>query len=347
MKQIGFYDEEDRLEKLSKLGDSLEKLNRIIDWEMFRPEIAEVFHKEAKGAGGRPPFDHIMMFKILVLQRVYNLSDDQTEYQINDRISFMRFLGLSISDRIPDAKTIWLFRDTLVKANVIKKLFDKFTNKLDEEHIITRTGSILDATFIEAPIQRNHGDEEKQVRKGEVPEEWKKPENKNKLRQKDVDAKHTRKGNKSYYGYKNHIKADADSKLITNYSTSEASMHDSQKAGTLIDDKDQAIYGDSAYIGPYVQSCIPEGCENRIHKRGTKYKAISEEEKLNNHIKSKTRCRIEHIFGFMTQVFRGLTVRSIGIRRADFNIGLTNLTYNLFRYEFLRRESSRSFLGTP
>lgn len=131
MKQIGIFDESSRLNKLSKLGDALERLNRIIDWEMFRPIIAQVRTKEHKGAGVRPPYDDILMFKILVLQRLYNLSDGQTEYQINDRMSFMRFLGLTISDTIPDAKTIWLFREQLTQAKIIKELFNTFENRLE------------------------------------------------------------------------------------------------------------------------------------------------------------------------------------------------------------------------
>ena len=103
---------------------------------------------------GRPSYDVILMFKILVLQRLYNLSDDQMEFQINDRMSFMRFLGLGLECRVPDAKTIWLFRDKLTKANVIKLLFDQFTAQLEAANIITRTGSIVDATFVDAPRQR-------------------------------------------------------------------------------------------------------------------------------------------------------------------------------------------------
>ncbi len=86
----GIFDEDIRLAKLSELGDSLVKLNRVINWEMFRPLLEKATHKEKKGVGGRPPFDCVLMFKVLVLQRIYNLSDDQTEYQINDRMSFMR-----------------------------------------------------------------------------------------------------------------------------------------------------------------------------------------------------------------------------------------------------------------
>lgn len=334
---MSMFDEEIRLIKLSKLGDSLEKLNKTVEWEIFRPLLDSVFKKENKGLGGRPPYDYVMLFKVLVLQRIYNLSDEQTEYQINDRMSFMRFLGLTLEDRVPDAKTIWLFRDTLTKANVIYEMFKLFNKQLEEAHLITRTGSIVDASFVEAPRQHNHRDETEDIKRGEIPEEWKKPENKNKLRQKDTDARYTRKGNETHYGYKNHIKADADSKLIEDYRVTSATVHDSQMLPSLIDEKDRAIYADSAYWGKPVAMSLPESVENRIHVRGTKELALNEEQKASNRIKSKTRCRIEHIFGFISGVMHGSSLRSIGIKRAEFNIGLTNLIYNFYRYEILKR----------
>ncbi len=336
--QIGMFDEERRLEKISKIGDSLEKLNRVVNWEMFRPILNQVFKKEMRGKGGRPPYDYVMLFKILVLQRIYNLSDEQTEYQIYDRMSFMRFLGLTLSDRVPDAKTIWLFRDTLTQAKVIRRIFELFNKQLEEAHLITRTGTIVDATFVEAPRQHNSHEEKEKIKKGEVPEEWQKPENKNKLRQKDIDAKWTRKANVAHYGYKNHVKADAESKVITNYETTTASVHDSQVLPELLDENDQVIYADSAYWGAPVREALPEGIKNEIQERSTKQKALTQEQKENNNRKAKTRCRIEHIFGFMTVKMHGLSLRSIGIERADFNIGLTNLVYNLFRYEFFCRK---------
>lgn len=335
--QIGLWDESLRLEKLSQLGDSLEKLNQAINWEIFRPRLTKVFMKQPKGAGGRPPYDYLMMFKVLVLQRIYNLSDDQAEYQINDRMSFMRFLGLGLGDRIPDAKTIWLFRDTLTRANVIRDLFEIFNQQLEAAGLITHTGTIVDATFVEAPRQHNRRDETEEIKKGNVPEEWKKPENIHKLRQKDTDARWTRKGNHSYYGYKDHVKADADSKLITDYAVTPANVHDSQPMPGMINKTDKAVYADSAYWGKNVAEALPEGVENHIHERGTKYAPLTEEQKFNNKRKSRIRCRVEHIFGFMTGAMRGITVRSIGIARAEFNIGLTNLIYNLCRYEFLHR----------
>ena len=338
--QIGFWDESLRLEKLSQLGDCLVRLNKVIDWEIFRPTITRVYKKEHKGPGGRPPYDYVLMFKILVLQRIYNLSDDQTEYQINDRISFMRFLGLHLEDNVPDAKKIWEFKDTLTKADVIRELFDVFGKQLKDANLITHTGTIVDATFVEAPRQRNSKEERDEIKRGNVPEEWKKPEKVHKLRQKDVDATWTRKGNVAYFGYKDHVKADADSKLITDYAVTTASTHDSQPMPGMINEEDKVVYADSAYWGKTVAEQLPEKVINMIHERGTKKNPLTEEQKANNKKKGKIRCRVEHIFGFMTQSMHALTIRSVGIERAKFNIGLTNLIYNLCRYEFLHRSVS-------
>ena len=191
--QLGLFDEYERLERLSELGDPLTRLNQVMNWEMFRPELQKAFQKERKGPGGRPPYDYVMMFKILVLQKLYKLSDEQTEYQINDRMSFMRFLGIGLESRVPDAKTIWLYRETLTQAHVIDKLFSLFNAQLDEAKLITHTGSIVDATFVDAPRQRNTREENKKIKEGEVPEEWQKAENIHKLRQKDTDARWAKK----------------------------------------------------------------------------------------------------------------------------------------------------------
>lgn len=337
--QLGFFDETNRLKKLSQLGDSLEKLNNAINWEMFRPILTAALKKEHKGAGGRPPYDAVLMFKILVLQRIYNLSDDQTEYQINDRMSFMRFLGLSLGDRVPDAKTIWLFRDTLTKAGTTKQLFDCFGQMLEEEHLITHTGTIVDATFVDAPRQHNTREENQTIKSGEIPDEWQKPENAHKLAQKDTDARWTKKNNEVHYGYKDHVKADADSKLIIDFVVTDASVHDSRPLPELINEQDNVLYADSAYTGEELLASLPETVKIRVHEKGYRNRPLTEEQKENNRLKSRIRVRIEHIFGFMTGSMNGITVRSIGIKRAKFNITLTNLIYNLCRYEFLQRRT--------
>lgn len=337
MEQIGIFDEAKRLERLSQLGDSLERLNKVIPWEMFRPQLEAVFNNPGKKATGRPPFDRILMFKILVLQRIYNLSDDQTEYQINDRITFMRFLSLGINSTVPDAKTIWKFKEDLKNAGVMDNIFNLFEAKLESDGIITHKGTIIDATFADAPRQHNHHDENKEIKAGKTPEEWEKPENEAKLRQKDTDARWTKKGNETHYGYKDHVKADADSKMITGYDVTSAEVHDSQRFGELLDEKDQVVYADSGYAGEGPEASVPEGIEKQVMERAHRNHPLTEEQKKANHQKSHIRVRIEHIFGYMTGHMHGITVRSIGLARARFNLALTNLVYNLCRYECIGR----------
>jgi IS5 family transposase len=331
MGQFSLFGEVDRLARLSQLGDCLERL-KIINWESFRPELQAATSKERKSKAGRPPYDVVMLFKVLVLQRLYNLSDDQTEYQINDRISFMRFLGLTLNDRVPDAKTIWLFRDTLTKAGAIEKLFACFGEQLETQGLITHKGTIVDATFVDAPKQRNTRKENETIKNGEVPEEW--SDHPHKLAQKDTDARWAKKNQETHYGYKDHAKVDADSKSITDYAVTSAEVHDSNEFENFLNEEDQVVYADSAYVGKN----IPQGVENRVNEKGYKGKPLTEAQKESNRQKSKTRARIEHVFGFITGSMHGLTLRSIGIKRARFNIGLTNLVYNMCRYSTLKRK---------
>lgn len=335
--QIGFLDTENRYERLTQLGDPLEKLNGAIDWEIFREKLTAVCQKEDYTKGGRPPIDVIIKFKASVLRHIYNLSYEQTEYQINDRLSFMRFLGLGLGDRVLDSNTLSNFENKLAEAKVMEELFCMFDAVLEREGLITHKGTIVDATFVDAPRQRNSRDENKKIKNNEIPEEWEKPENKPKLAQKDTDARWAKKGNETHFGYKDHVKCDAESKLITNYMVTDAAVHDSQACTELLEPTDRIIYADSAYSSAEIANNLPEGCENQICEKGVRNHPLTEEQKENNRRKSKTRCRIEHIFGFMTNSMHGITVRSIGIVGACFNIGITNLIYNFFRYEFLKR----------
>jgi IS5 family transposase len=336
MKQKGFFDEAERLNKLSELGDSLEKLNDHIEWDEFREPLTKALKKETHGPGGRPPFDYVMMFKILILQKIYNIGDDQTEYQINDRLSFQRFAGLNLYDTVPDAKTIWHFREELKEAKVSDKIFCRFTEKLEKKGIITYGGSIADASFIEVPRQRNTKDENKEIKEGNIPAEWRLKKNRHKLVQKDTDARWVAKNKKRHYGYKDHIKIDKKSKIITKYRVTSAEVHDSRELKNLIDKKkDRRLYGDSAYTGEEVQKCIPKKILNRIHEKGYRNRPLTETQKRNNTAKSRIRARVEHVFAAMRH-FGGKTIRAIGIARAEIQIGLLNLTYNLTRYAYLR-----------
>jgi len=155
MRELGFFDEDDRLKRLSEMGDPLEKIAKTMDFEIFRAILNKTMEKKDRGVGGRMPWDYLLMFKILLLQAWYAIADDKTEYMINDRLSFQRFLGLTLGSKVPDAKTIWLFRDKLSKSGTDKELFNLFTKVLEQQGIITRKGTLVDATFVDVPRQRN------------------------------------------------------------------------------------------------------------------------------------------------------------------------------------------------
>ena len=220
--QAGFWDIDERYARLSEAGDPLEKLNAVVPWEVFRKPLTKALKRSDGAKGGRPPYDAVLMFKILVLQALYNLSDDQAEFVINDRLSFMRFLELGLGDRVPDAKTIWLFREHLTQARAVENLFARFDKHLTRAGYLAMGGQIVDATIVAAPKQRNGNDEKADIKGGKIPEAWK--DRPAKLRQKDRDARWTVKFSKAKtdeagrtkqrdiavpaFGYKNHAAID-------------------------------------------------------------------------------------------------------------------------------------------
>ena len=335
----GLFDDEFTQEKLAKIGNPLTKISEVIDFEMFRKPLENrLLNTNKKNNAGAKPFDVIMMFKILILQRYYGLGDQQVEYQILDRTSFKMFLGLSTGDKVPDEKTVWAFREKLTTLGLEKTIFEQFTAFLEEKEMIFNEGKLVDASFTIAPRQRNSREENKKIKEGKGDELWNdKP---NKKRHKDIDARWTKKNNETFYGYKNHAKVDNKSKFIDTYCVTDASVHDSQALDNLLNEKDkeQDLYADSAYVGKEQEKTISKyEMNNKVHEKGYKNKPLTEEQKLSNTEKSKIRARVEHVFGFMEQSMKGLVLKSVGIVRATGIIGLINLTYNLFRYEQLIR----------
>jgi IS5 family transposase len=336
----GLFDQEYSQEHLVKMGNPLEKLKKVINFEIFRDTLEKELEKKEpkKSKAGAKPFDVLLLFKILLLQRYYGLSDKQVEYQIVDRLSFKQFLGLESADKVPDEKTVWLFREKLTKAGLIDKLFDQFVEYLTREGMLFNQGQIVDASFVTAPRQRNTREENEKIKAGQGEELWK--DQPKKKQHKDIDARWTEKNDQTVYGYKNHAKVDKKSKLINSYQVTSASVHDSQALEGLLTEQDvkQELYADSAYSGQAQEEVITShGMENKVHEKGYRNKPLSQEQKESNKEKSKVRARVEHVFGFMEQSMQGLRVKSVGIVRASGLIGLINLTYNLFRYEQIVR----------
>lgn len=327
MPQTGLFDFHNRLSSLEQTGDPLERLNRLIPWETFRPILAKLREKDRKSPAGRRPFDALLMFKMLVLQRLYNLSDHQVEFQSKDRLSFMRFLGVGLENTIPDEKTLWTFREELSGQGLERELFNRFDQYLENKGMKAKQGTIVDASIIEVPKQRNSREENADIKAGKVPDSL--SGNENVLQQKDLDARWTKKHGKCFYGYKDHVVIDSGSKLILGYTVTPASVHDSQELPALMEKvrRGQSVYGDNAYVD--------EKREQEYERKG-KYCLFvmrgRKEWKDWNRTISRIRARVEHVFGTMEKAMGGKFLRAIGLRRNATGIGLMNLVYNMKRY---------------
>jgi len=326
------YAHEFRLREIDQTGDPLAALDKAVDWELFRKTLEEVRPAERKSPAGRKPFDAVMMFKVMVLQSLYNLSDDAVEYQIRDRLSFMRFLGLTLADRVPDAKTIWLYRERLIEAELIETLFGAFDDFLVARGFAARKGQIIDASIVAAPRQRNTREENETIKNGEEPEAW--AEQPSKQRQKDVDARWTQKNGVNHYGYKNHVEVDVAHKFVRRWAVTDAAVHDSQIFEELLDESNSngTVWADSAYRTPdNFETLRKFGFREKIQRKGVRGRALTAWEKQGNRTRSRVRSRVEHVFGAMRMRAGDLTVRTIGMARARCKIGLRNLAYNMAR----------------
>lgn len=334
MIQLGFLDFDTRLQRIDKAGDPLTTLNEAIDWEIFRPLIEKAREKERKSNAGASGFDAILLFKILVLQSLYNLSDEGLEFQILDRYSFSRFLGLHAASKVPDSTTIWRFRNDLASAGIIETLFNQFNAFLLDNGFRAQKGQIVDANIVRVPIQRNSREENQQIKAGKEPEDWEH----HKRCQKDTDARWVKKNGTNYFGYKNHVSIDVQYKFIRRYAVTSAEVHDSNIFVELLDPANTSrdIWADSAYRSQeQIDDLRDKGYREHLQRKGCRNKKLTAWEKQGNRTRAKTRSRVEHVFGVQAQRACYLLLRSIGIVRAKAKIGLRNLAYNLSRYGLL------------
>ena len=330
--QSGLFDEFFNSEDIRTSQKPLIRIGAMIEWDLFKGDLERSF--PLSDEGGRPRFAPLLMFKILVLQKVHGLLDDETSFQIMDRRSFKLFLGMTDQDQVPDGQTIADFRNALVAQKMFERLFKKFLDHLQKKHgfKFCKQGTIIDATFVEVPISRNTKEENDLIKAGTPSKSiLSNP-------QKDKDARWTKKNHESFFGYKNHIKVDAKTKVILSSMTTPAQVHDSQAFKTLAKSSDKKVFADSAYTGPEIEAHIKK-CKLQawICEKGTRAKKITKSQKKSNRKISKTRCRVEHVFAQIKGCMKGLYQRCIGFERNEGNIHLTNLVYNLLRFEQILR----------
>ena len=353
--QLGFFDIDSRLRELSAKGDDLERISALVDFEVFRFDLVRAVPRSDGTKGGRPAFDPVLMFKILLLQAMHGLSDERTEYLIKDRLSFMRFLGLGLSNMVPDANTIWTFREALKRANAVDALFHRFDAVLKGAGYLAMGGQIIDATIVAAPKQRNTEAERAAIKQGEIPAGWiKKPA---KLRQKDRDARWTVKFSKAKpredgtpqvdiavpsFGYKNHISIDRRHGLIRGWTATHAAAHDGARLEDVLDAGNTAsdVWADTAYRSAKNETMLARrGLVSRIHRKKPKGRPMPERTRRANARKSAVRSKVEHVFAHQKGPM-AIIIRTIGIARAKVKIGLANLAYNMRRLVWLRRRAA-------
>lgn len=322
-KQLSFADLEiTHTRKASRVSTKLDKINAIVDWDKVL-QLVKVADRTDRITGGCPHKDLLVKVKMLFLQGLYNLSDPELEDQVNDRLSFQRFVGLAMMESIPDYSTIWRFRDRLSEEGVGDKLFALINSFIDAKGLFIKKGTIIDATIIESsnrPMSRK--------RKAQLKD---KPSS-----QMDMDAGSTVKRGKKYYGYKGHIGTDVESKLIRKRSMSSASVHDIHCLDAMLSGDERAIFGDKAYARQAdKRAARASGVYYGILDKGTKKRCLSSSQKKKNKKKSKIRNTVEHPFAYMKNKLGYTKCVAKNLRRNSFYFDMNCILYNIFRADYL------------
>ena len=341
-------------EKGAKQADNDEKANddnqNKSEAELFSGEQtggggqekgAEPADDDKEDKGGRPAFDAVFMFKILLIKRKLNLSYASTEHALVTRLDLRRFLGPIILQGVPGASTIHRYEDGL-DDEIVRDVFELFDKQLCDAGYKTKGGQMVDSSFVLANIQRNSKEENDTIKKGETPESWKEDKATAKLRQKDVDARWSKKRGKNYYGYKNHICADVDNKLIRGYVCTPANHHDHTVAEALMNsDMQDGYYADAAYRSKEVERALrTRRIKSKVAFKRSKGEELTQYKKRENKKRAKVRARVEHIFGSCQNELGGKFVRTIGLDHASVQVGLQVVLYNMCRLVSLKRTAA-------
>jgi IS5 family transposase len=290
-------------EEVLPRGDKLSALSALVNWNAFLP-IENGLYKNKSERGGRPNISVIIMIKLLILQQLYGLSDPQLELQVADRISFRVFLGTT--EVIPDYSTVWLFRERLKENGKLEAIWDEFVNHLKAKGYDVKKGVIQDATFITS----DPGHAKSDVPRGE----------KAKTR-RSRDGEWAKKGNKSYFGYKGHVKVDIENNFIWKAEITAANTHDSQ---VDLANEGEVRYGDKGYYGAKTKGY------DASMKKATRGHPLGILDKLRNKRISSKRSPVERCFSVMKIVFKSGHVMVTTVERAAVKMTFNAIGYNLF-----------------
>lgn len=335
---------EQREAKLAQFTGRLDRLSTLIDWQGLARAVNDATGREGlRPKGGRPPYPTQALLKIVVLQQLYgNLSDEEMEYCLLDRMSWQIFTGLAGHRHLPDARTIWAFKELLAKGGGAEALFEIVGEQLAAAGLKARGGQIVDATFITVPKTDLDRDEKETIKDGQIPEHWSDKQ----AAHKDTDARWTKKHGRSFYGYKAHINADQKHKLIRTIEVTPANVDDRTPLEDLIDESEarkregQTVHADRGYHGQAVREMLKsKGLIDGVARKDDPTRYDQTEIHERNKALSKIRARVEHVFGDWAQS-SGKTLRCIGLVRAKAQITIRACVYNLRRWVTLDRRGA-------
>ena len=286
----------------------LSQISNMIDWTPFRQILEEMYDNKSE-KGGRPNCDVILMFKILILQKWYGLSDLEVERQMADRISFMAFLGFP--DPFPDSRTIWLFKQRIAESGKYELIWSELQRQLDAMGLHVKRGTMQDATFIEAD-----------------PGSSKKPRGEDAKTRRSRDGTWAKKGNETHFGYKLHQKTDIDYCLIREIETTTASLHDSQ---VDLSTKDEIVLRDKGYFGAEAKGI------DFTMKRRTSEKPLGELDKERNRLISILRSPGERPHAVIKRVFRMGRVLVTTVKRVHVELMVTAFAFDMFQLCTLKK----------
>ena len=293
-----------RARNVRKNGDKLAEAEKLVEWEAFRPIIAPMYRNKTP-RGGRPNVDEGVMVKLLVLQQWYGLSDPELERQVDDRISFQRFLGYP--EKAPHYSTVWQFRERLAETGRDRAVWEELQRQLDEKGLRVRKGVVQDATFItsdsgHAPADKPRGGEARTRR--------------------SRDGSWAKKGRKSSYGYKLHTKSDVGLGLIRDLETTPASVHDSR---VDLSKPGEVVYRDKGYFG-----VEPRGYDATM-RRGTRGHPLGIRDRLRNKRINRKRAPGERPFALIKRVFNAGHVLVTTVQRVHVKMIFACFCFNLMQ----------------
>lgn len=306
---LNFFIEEE-YENISALGNRLGEISSLINWNQFRPLLLDLYVNREDGTG-RPSYDPVIMIKLLVLQQWYGLSDAELEREVHDRLSFRYFLGNL--DKIPDHSTIWLFRERLIKSGKETIIWAELQHQIEQKGLTIKHGVIQDATFITSDP-------------GHAPSS--KPRGESAKTRRSRDGTWTKKGVKSFFGYKHHILLDKDCQLIRRIETTTASVHDNK---IDLSRKGETAYRDKGYFGVKPKASI----DKTMHK-AVRGKTLSTKEKRRNKAISRTRSLVERPFAVIKKVCHAGQTMVTTCARVHVKCMFSDFVYNLMQLRTIK-----------